>query len=750
MPDKLTIAIKGMHCAGCAANIEGALRKIDGVFEVRVNFVQESAYIEYDSCLATPKILREAIRDIGYTTVEAIKTAAPEENRFNEILSVKKKFVLAALLATPLIYLAISQEAGLPVSEFVRRHIVFIQFFLCTLIIFVGREFFLRGIKAALRMKRATMDTLIALGVGSAYGYSLYLSLLIWAGHGHCAGKHLYYETAGFLIVFILLGKFLEAAAKGKTKQAIKRLSRLQPQTARVLRGENEYAIAIGDVRVGDILVVRPGERIPVDGTVIAGRSSVDEKMISGESIPVEKSEGSPVVGATINKSGSFRFRADKVGEDTTLARIIHLVEDTQNSKAPIQRVADKVAAYFVPTVLIVAVVASVFWLGLGKDFDFALNIFIAVLIIACPCSLGLATPTAIMVGTGLAAQKGILMKSATALEIAHRVRVVVFDKTGTITSGRPKVAEIIAYDKDERWVLRLAGSLENYSEHPLAMAIVGAARERGIALVDVEDFNSIAGKGVFGRIDGKKIVLGNLRIAREYAVDVSRGQNDLQRLEDDGKTVMFVFSPDGLIGLIAVSDTSKIYSRAAINALKKLGKQVVMISGDNHRTALAVAKQVGISRVFSEVLPEDKNREVKRIQAEQGILVAAVGDGINDAPMLAQADVGIAIGAGADIARESADFVLIKNDLRDVVVALDISAYAMKKIKQNLFWAFFYNSLAIPIAAGALYPWTGFLLNPMVAGAAMAFSSLSVVSNSLSMRRYNVPQFNKEEQLLG
>ena len=536
--------------------------------------------------------------------------------------------------------------------------------------------------------------------------------------------------------MFILLGKLLEAIAKGKTSEAIRKLLGLQAKTAIVIRNGKERKISVDDVVVNDIVIVKPGEKIPVDGIIVEGHSSIDESMITGESIPVEKIKNDKVIGATINKTGSFKFKATKIGKDTVLAHIIKMVEEAQGSKAPIQKLADLISAYFVPTVVVIGILAFLIWYFLGLGFVFALTVFIAVLIIACPCALGLATPTAIMVGTGLGAKNGILFKNAKSLQLAQKIQTIIFDKTGTLTKGKPEVTNVFAIDKNkEKDILKFAAIAEKRSEHPLAEAIVNKAKREKIRIEEPKKFNSITGKGVEAFYKKNKILLGNRKLMQENKISIS-AEGNIKKLEEQGKTVMLVAVNNNLIGLVAVADTLKEYSKEAIKQLHKMDKEIIMITGDNERTGKAIAKQVGIDRVLAEVLPQDKANEIKKLQNEKK-KVAMVGDGINDAPALAQADLGIAIGSGTDIAIETGDIVLIKNDLRDVVTAIDLSRFTLRKIKQNLFWAFFYNSLGIPIAAGILYPFTGFLLNPIIAGIAMAFSSVSVVSNTLLMRFY-------------
>ncbi len=568
----------------------------------------------------------------------------------------------------------------------------------------------------------------MALGVGSAYLYS------IFSGSGH------YYETAAVLITFILLGKYLEARALGKSSQAIKNLISLAARTARVVRETKEIEIPVEEVLAGDVVIVRPGEKIPADGQVIEGHSSVDESMITGESFPVEKIKDSKVIGATINKSGSFKFLVSKVGRDTFLSQMVRLVEEAQGSKAPIQELADKVAAYFVPAVLAVGFLTFSVWLLSGAGMDFALRNLVSVLIIACPCALGLATPTAVMVATTIAARHGILFKNARSLELACKVNTIVFDKTGTLTKGKPRVTDIYFLPgKTEEEVLRFAAIAEKHSEHPLAEAIIFAAQNANLEIPEPVGFNSLTGKGVIARFNNEIIVLGTRKLFSEKKIDISPVEEKLMELENQGKTAVIVAYKEEVFGVIAAADTLKSSAGPAVEALVKMGKQVYMITGDNAKTARVIAGQLAVSNVLSEVLPQDKSAKISQLR-EAGSIVAMVGDGINDAPALAQADVGLAIGGGTDVALESADVVLVKDDLRDVATAMDLSRYALKKIKQNLFWAFAYNVIAIPLAAGALYPFFKFSLNPMVAGLAMAFSSVSVVSNSLLMSRYKKP----------
>jgi Cu+-exporting ATPase len=579
------------------------------------------------------------------------------------------------------------------------------------------------------------MDSLIAIGTGAAFLYGIYAIYRIIGGDTEYA-MDLYFETAGVIISLILLGRYLEAVSKGKTSETIKKLMGLSPKTAVVIHDDKEIVIPVEEVEVGDIVLVRPGERIPVDGEVIEGRTSVDESMLTGESIPVEKNPGSRIVGGSINKNGTVRFKATRVGKDTTLARIIKLVEDAQGSKAPIAKMADVISGYFVPIVITIAVIAAAAWALSGESAVFSLTIFISVLVIACPCALGLATPTAIVVGTGKGAEYGVLIKSGEALETAHKIDTIIFDKTGTITEGEPKVTDIITNgDISQDELLQFSASAEAGSEHPLGEAIVNSARDRNLELMRAESFEAIPGHGIEVIIQGKKMLLGNKKLMDDRNIRIPL-QNEADRLSEEGKTPMFVAIDGRLAGIIAVADVIKPSSGKAVEALHRMGIEIVMITGDNRRTAGAIARQVGIDRVLAEVLPQDKAEEVKKLQAE-GRKVAMVGDGINDAPALVQADIGIAIGSGTDVAMESADIVLIRNDLMDVSAAIQLSKATIRNIKQNLFWAFAYNSAGIPVAAGLLHLFGGPLLNPMIAAGAMAFSSVSVVTNALRLRRF-------------
>ncbi len=735
---KAILNISGMHCASCAINIESALKKNKGVLDTHINFASEKAYIEYDPKEISVEDLVKTIQKIGYGADQQDISLDREKTLDKQTGNLKIKFIISIILSSLLMYVAMGSCVGLPVPETLMDNMALWQFVLATGVLLCGYQFFTRGFLTLIKIHRANMDTLVALGVGSAYLYSLFASIAIWSGNKSFGMQNLYYEVATFLLSFILLGKYLEALSRRKMSQAIKKLINLRPKTAVIIKDNVEHEVLVEELNIGDIVIVKPGQKIPVDGKIIEGHSSVDESMITGESMPVEKDAGDMVIGGTINKSGSFKFKATRIGRETTLAQIIKLIEEAQGSKAPIQELADKIAGIFVPLVLVIAFASFFTWLLVGKSFLFALTTFIAVLIIACPCSLGLATPTAVMVGTGIAAENGIIIKNAASLQIAHEIKTIIFDKTGTLTEGKPALTDIISYMQDEKEILRIAASIEKGSEHPLADAIVNAAKSRGMALNNIERFESFPGKGVVGQLDGSEILLGNRRFMQDKNVEIRGAQNDLNKLEFQGKTVMILVKDRQVVGLIAVRDNLKEFSQEVVRKFQAMGKDVIMITGDNQRTAQAIGRELGITKVMAEVLPKEKIDAIKKLQAE-GTKVAFVGDGINDAPAITQADLGIAIGSGTDVAIEAGDVILIKDDLRDVLMAMDLSRYAMKKVKQNLFWAFFYNLAGIPIAAGILYPSTGFLLNPMISGLAMAFSSVSVVSNSLLMRRYKM-----------
>ena len=735
----LSLRVSGMDSAHCVHIVNSALDKINGIVEKSLS-ANGKARIKYNSEEASKQKIMQAIKDAGYENYEESELTVDreKEEREKEIISLGRKTLFSSILGLPLLYFAMAHNLGLPSISNI-KFLSMLQFMLATPIIILGYKIFAGGFRSVIRAKTANMDTLIAVGTGAAYLYSLAVMIFIFSNDSVSGLKDNYFEIAGLLIVFILLGRYLEAVAKGKTSESIKKLIGLQAKTAIVIRNGKEQEIPVSDVIIGDVIVVKPGQKIPVDGILVEGHSAVDESMISGESIPVEKIKGRSVIGATINGTGSFTFKATKIGRDTFLAQIIKLVENAQASKAPIQKLADLISSYFVPVVVILGVTSSLIWYFAGMGFVFSFTILISVLIIACPCALGLATPTAVMVGTGKGAENGILIKSAEALQITGKINTVVFDKTGTITKGEPEVTDIFSlspHSKED--ILKFSAIAEKKSEHPLAEAIISYAKSKKISVPNPSRFNSVTGKGIEAIYGRKAILLGNRKLMDSRSVKYDSLNDKLHELESQGKTAMIVAVNKKAAGIIAVADIPKESSGVAVSQLNNLGIETIMITGDNRRTGEAIARQVGIKNVLAEVLPQDKALEIKKLQ-DSGKKVAMVGDGINDAPALSQADIGIAIGSGTDVAIESGDIVLVKNDLRDVVMAIDLSRYTMKKIKQNLFWAFFYNSLGIPIAAGILYPFTGFLLNPVIAGAAMAFSSVSVVSNSLLMKRYKV-----------
>jgi Cu+-exporting ATPase len=734
----IELPIQGIDCASCVQKIEQALLESNGVTNAVVNLATEKARVEYIPEETNLSEIKKTIESTGYKVIE---TGAEEVEDYERVIrereynKLKRKFFFGLVISV--IVLAGSLEWIPGVPRFLTNY--YILWILATPVQFWAGWQFYRGAWGAFRHRNADMNTLIAVGTSAAYLYSIVAILFPSFFRSGGIQPRVYFDTTVVITTLILLGRVLEARAKGQTSEAIKKLIGLQPKTARVIRNGNEIDIPVQNVLVGDLVVVRPGEKIPVDGMVRDGKSFVDESMITGESIPVEKKTGDEVIGATINKSGSFKFEATKVGKDTALAQIIKLVQEAQGSKAPIQRLADVIAGYFVPVVISIAILTFIIWYVFGPNpaLTFALLNFVAVMIIACPCALGLATPTAIMVGTGKGAEKGILIKGGESLETAHKINSIVFDKTGTLTKGEPEVTDIIPFDKlSPKEILFYAGSAEKKSEHPLGEAIVRKAAEKKIELKDSQEFNSIAGFGIEAKIDGKDVLLGTQKLMEERKIDIKGLIPKAEELSLDGKTSIYVSIDGRSSAIIAVADTLKENSKDAVQQLHQLGLEVVMLTGDNRRTAEAIARKVGIDRVLPEVLPEDKVYEVRKLQNE-GKIVAMVGDGINDAPALAQADVGIAIGTGTDIAMEASDITLIRGDLSGVVTAIKLSKNTIKIIRQNLFWAFIYNVLGIPIAAGVLYPFFGILLNPMIASAAMAFSSVSVVSNSLRLRRF-------------
>ena len=742
----ITIPIAGMTCAACAARIEKVITKMEGVENVSVNYATEKAKVTFDPQKLRASDIREAINKIGYEALTVSKENMPDADRIRkekEIKTLRMKFVISLVLCLPLFYIAMTPMITAITFPYPRaldmtHHpltFALVQFFLTAPIVIAGHKFYTVGFKA-MYSRNPNMDSLIAIGTSAAVIYSIYNTILIMRGNEH-AVHLLFYETAGVIVTLILLGKTLEAITKGKTSEAMKKLLGLAPKTATVLHDGKEKEIPIEEVEIGDIIVVRPGAKIPVDGTIVFGYSAVDESMLTGESMPVDKAEGALVYAATINTTGSFHFRADKVGSDTALAQIIKLVEDAQGSKAPIAQIGDKVAAYFVPIACLLAIVAGILWFVFTANIENALTAFIAVLVIACPCALGLATPTAIMVGTGKGAENGILIKSGEALETAHKIETVVFDKTGTITEGKPTVTDVLTNgDISESYLLQLAASAEHASEHPLGQAILNCALNRELKILPAQSFQSLTGRGIEAVIEGHKILAGNDKLFKENGVSLTSLETEFDKLAEDGKTPMYISIDGKSAGIVAVADIVKPASITAIETLHNMGLQVAMITGDNDKTAAAIARQVGIDRVLSEVLPQDKSAEVKKLQTE-GKKVAMVGDGINDAPALTQADIGIAIGSGTDVAIESADIVLMRSDLMDVPTAIQLSKKTVTNIKQNLFWAFLYNSTLIPVAAGVLYIFGGPLLNPMLAAGAMGLSSVSVLLNALRLRRF-------------
>lgn len=733
-----TYKVEGMTCSACSSRVERVTRKMEGVESSVVNLTTEKLSITIDEDLVAYGDIKRVVEKAGYKLIrEEEKTA--ETKKLDDKNKLLIRFILSAVFAVPLLIVTMGHMLKMPLPNIIEpidnpMNFAMFQLVLSVPVMVVGYRFYLVGLKNLFKLS-PNMDSLIAIGTLAAFIYSLFGMYKINLGD-HSYAMHLYFEAAVTILTLITLGKYLEAVSKGKTSQAIKKLMGLAPKTATIIRDGNEAIIPIDEVIVGDIIIVKPGEKLPVDGVVVEGNTSIDESMLTGESIPVEKNIGSNVIGASINKTGFVKYKATKVGKDTALAQIIKLVEDAQGSKAPIAKLADVISFYFVPIVIVLAILSSIGWLTAGETPVFALTIFIAVLVIACPCALGLATPTAIMVGTGKGAENGVLIKGGEALEVTHKIDTIVFDKTGTITEGKPKVTDIISNSKSKDDLLSLAASAEKGSEHPLGEAIVRAAQDGNVELKAIENFNAIPGHGIKVDIEGETILLGNLKLMKENSIDIGSLLEESDRLAEEGKTPMYIAINNVLEGIIAVADTVKPSSTKAIKTLHKMGIKVAMITGDNKKTADAIAKQVGIDIVLSEVLPEDKANEVKKLQGENR-KVAMVGDGINDAPALAQADIGIAIGSGTDVAMESADIVLMRSDLMDVPTAIKLSKATITNIKQNLFWAFAYNVLGIPVAMGVLHIFGGPLLDPMIAAAAMSLSSVSVLANALRLRRF-------------
>ncbi len=741
---QINLDIEGMTCASCSAAVERAIKKQNGVQSVSVNLTTNKATLAYDPSLIKLSTIKQAVEKAGYKASDIqVEKDVDDKRKELALKQMTFKLVLAAIFALPLLYLAMGhmiKDIELWLPEFIVPHMYPLNFALVQLvlslpILYAGRKFFTVGFKT-LSHGSPNMDSLVAIGTGAAFLYGVFNTYGIYQGN-HALVNDLYFESAGVVITLILLGKWLEERSKGKTSQAIKKLMGLSPKSAHLVQGSETIEVLLDEVVINDILLVKPGEKIPVDGIVVSGQSAVDESMLTGESLPVEKQVGDKVIGGSLNANGVITMQAKAVGQDTALAQIIKLVEDAQGQKAPIAQLADIISAYFVPVVIVIALASATFWWLNGKDFPFILSSFVTVLVIACPCALGLATPTAIMVGTGKGAQMGVLFKGGEALEMAHKVNAIIFDKTGTITKGTPTLTDIKPIDLDEAYFLRLIASAESVSEHPLAKAVVKHTMDKQIVLLSVDQYEAVSGRGLKAFVDNKLILIGNEAWMNENQIPVLE-KEWADELSSQGKTVLWAAYDSKPIGLFAVADVVKESSLEAITALKKMGIKVAMITGDNHKTASAIAKQVGIDLVLSEVLPQDKGEEVDKLK-KQGYIVAMVGDGINDAVALTKADVGIAIGSGTDVAIESADVVLMKSDLKDVAKALKLSKATMINIKENLFWAFIYNIIGIPFAAGVFYYFGGPLLNPVLAGTAMALSSVSVVTNALRLRFFKM-----------
>ncbi len=751
--------VTGMTCSACSAHVERSVGKLQGVCSVNVNLLQNSMTVEYEDTKLTDDEIIKAVEQGGYGAKVhgAENSSIPAENiAQSEMESMKKRLIWSFLFLVPLFYISMGHMMGMPLPEILSGHenmmsFALTQLFLTLPILYLNRKYFSTGFQAIWH-RSPNMDSLIALGATAAFVYSVGAIYAIgyYMGHGdmqmaHSYGMEFYFESAGMILTLITVGKYMETRSKGKTSEAITKLLDLAPKKATIFKNGAEIEVPIEQVQKGDIIVVRPGQSIPVDGIVVEGFSAVDESALTGESIPVEKNIGDTVIGATVNKTGYFKFQAEKVGSDTTLSQIVQLVEEASASKAPIAKLADKVSGIFVPVVIAIAVIAMIVWLLLGYPFSFALSIGIAVLVISCPCALGLATPTAIMVGTGKGAENGILIKSAESLEIAHEIDTVILDKTGTVTEGKPKVTDILlAEGVFQNRLLKSAMAVEQLSEHPLSEAIVKYAKEKNIAVENGENFEAIAGQGIKADVFGKKVIAGNMKMMKAEKIEQDILFQKGEALAKEGKTPLYFAEDKKLLGVIAVADVVKDTSKEAIAKFHDMGIDVVMLTGDNQQTAQAIAKQVNLTNVVAEVLPQDKEKQVRQIQ-RQGKKVAMIGDGINDAPALARADVGVAIGAGTDVAIESADIVLMKSDLLDAVAAIQLSRAVIRNIKQNLFWAFFYNAIGIPLAAGVFYTALGWKLNPMFAAAAMSFSSVFVVTNALRLKLFQ-PDFRKEK----
>jgi len=744
--DNLTLKLRGMSCASCASSIEQAIQSVPGVIECHVNFGMEQATIQYDSKQTDLETIQSAVDAAGYQALPLQEMAAAEDDsepadRKSESQNLQRKLWTAGIISILLVVGAIPAMTGLHLP-FIPAwlHNFWLQLVLTSPVQFwCGRSFYV-GAWKSLKRRVATMDTLIALGTSAAYFYSVVVTFFPGFFTAQGLTPSVYYEVAASVVALILLGKTLENRAKGETSEAIRKLMGLQAKTARIVRNGEELEVPIAQVEIGDIVQVRPGEQIPVDGDVVEGSSTVDEAMVTGESLPVKKQLGDEVIGATINKTGSFKFRATRVGKDTFLAQIVKMVQDAQGSKAPIQKLADQVTGWFVPAVIAIALATFIIWFNATGNFTLATVTMVEVLIIACPCALGLATPTAVMVGTGKGAENGILIKGAESLELAHKIQIIVLDKTGTLTEGKPTVTDFVTVrgtaNSNELKLLQLAASVERNSEHPLGEAVVRYAQSQEVNLTDVKDFEAIAGSGVRGVVAGKSIALGTLRWMQELGCDTEYLELRARALEAASKTVVWMASEGKIEAILGIADALKPSSAQAVKALQKLGLEVAMLTGDNRATAESIAQSVGITRVFAEVRPDQKAAQIQALQGE-GKIVAMVGDGINDAPALAASDVGIAIGTGTDVAIAASDITLISGDLQGIVTAIKLSRATMRNIRENLFFAFIYNIAGIPIAAGILFPIFGWLLNPIIAGAAMAFSSVSVVSNALRLRNF-------------
>ncbi|NYB74624.1 heavy metal translocating P-type ATPase [Sedimentibacter hydroxybenzoicus DSM 7310] len=753
--------ITGMTCSACSARIEKNINKTEGVIEANVNLLSNSMTVKYDETVLSESDIVKVVLNTGYGASSAEKKKdAPDKNdktdAEKEFTEMKKRLIISFIFAVPLFYISMGHMLKWPLPDIFHGMensitFAFTQLLLALPVMIINKKYYTVGFKTLFKGS-PNMDSLIAIGTTAAVAYGVFAIYKIGYGLGHMDmdmvmqySMDLYFESAAVILALITLGKFLEARAKGRTSDAIKKLMDLSPKTALVERNGQEIELPVEEVEKGDIIIVKPGQSVPVDGTIIFGNSSIDESMLTGESIPVEKKIGDKVIGASINKSGYFKFEAQNVGDDTTLSQIIKLVEEASSSKAPISKLADKISSVFVPVVIAIAVISTIVWLIAGATFEFALSIGIAVLVISCPCALGLATPTAIMVGTGKGAENGILIKSAEALEIAHQIKTVVMDKTGTITEGKPRVTDIIVNGIDETEMLKIAASAEKGSEHPLADAVVEEADKRNLDLYNVANFEAIPGQGLEATVNDKKYYIGNLRLIENKNININNFGEKSSILAEEGKTPLYFADEKNVLGIIAVADVVKPTSQKAIQEFESMGIEVVMLTGDNKKTAEAIRKQLGITRAIAEVLPQDKEREIRNIQ-EQGRKVAMIGDGINDAPALARADVGIAIGAGTDVAIESADIVLIRSDLLDAVTAVQLSHATIRNIKQNLFWAFIYNTVGIPLAAGVFYGLLQWKLNPMFAAAAMSLSSVSVVSNALRLKFFKPVRINNDD----